>query len=486
MAKSRKRKKGNYKVAQKFNENSFLKNQLRKLPIDNCYIISNWKESGQTTIIITRKHINDNYSAAIFYVDLLCAGVKETFFVTNKHKDEIEDFLEDDDVTCSYALVHNIIWGAVEFADEIGIKPHKDFIKTQYFLEEDTEEIEFMDIEFGKLGSPIVVIDNENKNYDVIKILDKTIGKENYKILNIDEEFGFLDELPLEYEELGFDSKKEMMDELLSNNSEKEIDEYFEVFFEMFEEEKNIDIKNIPENYEPITIVRIIETIYFIAISPKKVDEQGFQELFAQLFFDDIPDSPFDIPDEKITYEPIDLGINKTEEEEEAHLQLLNKMNSKRRRLDKSILKQISLFPDNPVFKAMYYKWLYEKGKMVKIKKSIDDDYKKHPDYLFMKLYYGEFLIDEKRFDKIYEIFENKTRLDELYPERVLFHITEYVGFCQFHIDFNIAIGKIETAVQYYDSLTKYHVDGNEELMAYIANKVLKAKSEFLSSVNLK
>ncbi|RLD83020.1 MAG: hypothetical protein DRJ07_07470, partial [Bacteroidetes bacterium] len=155
MAKSRKRKKGNYKVAQKFNENSFLKNQLRKLPIDNCYIISNWKESGQTTIIITRKHINDNYSAAIFYVDLLCAGVKETFFVTNKHKDEIEDFLEDDDVTCSYALVHNIIWGAVEFADEIGIKPHKDFIKTQYFLEEDTEEIEFMDIEFGKLGSPI-------------------------------------------------------------------------------------------------------------------------------------------------------------------------------------------------------------------------------------------------------------------------------------------------------------------------------------------
>ncbi len=485
MAKNRKRKKSSNKVPHKFSENSFLKHQLRKLPIDNCYIISNWKESGQTTIIITRKHINDNYSAAIFYVDLLCAGVKETFFVTNKHKDEIEDFLEEDDVTCSYILAHNIIWGAVEFADEIGLKPHKDFIKTQYFLEEDNEEIEFMDIEFGKLGSPVVVIDNENKNYDVIKTLDKTIGKENYKILNINEEFDSIDELPLEYEKLGFESKKEMTDELLSNNSEKEIDEYFEVFYELFEEHKNIDIKNIPDNYSNITVVRIIETLYFIAKQPNPEKEPDFQELFAQLFFDDIPDSPFDMADEKISYKPVDLGISESDAETEAHKQLINKLHAGEN-IDKELNKQIKLFPDNPAFKALWYRQLFQKNKIRKIRKYIEEDYNKNPEYLFYKLYYGELLLKDKNYEKIYEIFNNKTKLDELYPERNIFHITEYVGFCQFHIEFNIAMHKIETAVQYYEALTKYHVDGNEELMAYMADKVLKAKSQFLSSVNLK
>jgi len=417
---------------------------------------------------------------------LLSEGITDTYFLFNVAKSEIEELISEKEEICQYSLAHNIIWGAVEYAEDLGLKPNKEFLKTQYFLEEDTEDIEFIDIKFGKSGRPAVVIDEENKKHNVISVLDETIGRENFDIINIDEEYNLLDDLPLDYDELGFFSREEMIEELLERNSQEEIEEYFELFFEIFEKEKNIDFKNIPENYEPITVVRIIETMYFMAKSPNQIEDQDFQELFALLFFDDIPDSPFDIPDEKITYEPIDQGYNKTDAEEEAHLQLLNKMKSKKRRLDKFILKQISLFPDNPVFKAMYYKWLYEKDKMVEIKKSIDKDYEKHPDYLFMKLYYGELLIDEKRFDKIYEIFENKTRLEELYPERNIFHITEYVGFCQFHIDFNIAIGKIETAVQYYDALTKYHVDGNEELMAYIANKVLKAKSNFLSSLNLK
>lgn len=480
MAKSRKKKKSS-SGAQKFSVNSFLKNQLRKLPVEQCYITPDWQEIGIATIIIIRKHVNGNYSAAMFYVDLLCEGVRDTHFIINEPEYELDELLNDKDEACSYELAHNILWGAIDFADEIGLKPHKDFAKTQYFLEEDTDEIEFIDIEFGKSGRPIVCTSNEGNRSRLIATLDKTIGRENFGILNIKENSYGFENLPLEYDELGFYNQEEMMDELIIRNSREEVEEYFDVFYELFKENKTVNFGSLPKNYSDITIVRIIETMYFTTMATQNNKDPEYQELFAQLFFDDIPDSPFDIAEDKITYEPIDLGYNKTKEENKAYIQLVNKIKAKKKDVTGFIKKQIDQYPDNPQFKGLLYKYWYE-SEGVNQMRGIEKDYDKNPEYLFFKLYYGELLIEDNNFEKVNEIFDNKTTLDELYPERTIFHITEFVGFCHFFIKFYLAMGKLETAIQYYDALSKYYVEGNEELIDYIDGMVLKAKADFLSA----
>ncbi|HLF33428.1 MAG TPA: hypothetical protein VI583_04295, partial [Cyclobacteriaceae bacterium] len=137
----------------------YILTRARSLPISACYINRNWKDSHMAEMIIVRKHKNANVTAGFYLVDLLAHGVKDTHFVFNEPEPVFnenvkgtfpEGYLE----KTSYALAHNIIYGAVEFAADHGYKAHKDFSLTRHILEDDTDEIELIDIEFGIKGQP--------------------------------------------------------------------------------------------------------------------------------------------------------------------------------------------------------------------------------------------------------------------------------------------------------------------------------------------
>lgn len=136
----------------------YILTRARSLPLHKCLINKDWKESGLASIVVTRKHSNGNITGGFFLVDLLARGVKDTHYVFNEPEDDFFTQLDDDlfKVT-SYALVHNIIYGAVEFADEHNFPARPDFQVTEYVLEEDTEDIEFIDLEFGKDGEPFII-----------------------------------------------------------------------------------------------------------------------------------------------------------------------------------------------------------------------------------------------------------------------------------------------------------------------------------------
>lgn len=140
----------------------YIRTRARKLPIDACYINGNWKQSGMASIIVVRKHTNQNYTFGVYLVDIFALGTKDTFYNFNVSPSVLAELLErmeeDKFIKADYALVHNIIYGANEFAEEHGYKTSKDFILTQFILEEDTEAIELIDIEFGKDGKPFLII----------------------------------------------------------------------------------------------------------------------------------------------------------------------------------------------------------------------------------------------------------------------------------------------------------------------------------------
>lgn len=98
---------------------------------------------GEGHVIVTRRHTGGNITVGFYLVDLYCVGVKDTHYRFSMDPDELEELIEHNGMfqTCTYDEAHNIIYGAIEFAQEAGISPHKDFALTQYILQEDDENV---------------------------------------------------------------------------------------------------------------------------------------------------------------------------------------------------------------------------------------------------------------------------------------------------------------------------------------------------------
>ena len=171
----------------------YMRTRARSLPLGECYINSEWEESGMAFILVTRRHVNGNITLGSFQVDLYCLGIKDAFWLFNQPPEVFSDITKNlaeqsegshELIPAEYVLVHNIIYGALAFAEELGFSPHKDFDLAQYILEEDDERIEFMDIEFGLDGYPAVMVGKEDHPAGIFRTLDASVGKGNYIVMN--------------------------------------------------------------------------------------------------------------------------------------------------------------------------------------------------------------------------------------------------------------------------------------------------------------
>lgn len=145
-------KKNKKPQAAKFSPKSYLKERGRKLPLGQCLINDNWEEMGMAHIFVNRTHVNGNVTFGSYLVDIFERGLKDSYAQVNQPVHILEEILEKYPVAfveIEYALAHNIIYGGLEFSKEQGYPTQKDFIWTQFVLEEDTDEIPFMEIGFG-------------------------------------------------------------------------------------------------------------------------------------------------------------------------------------------------------------------------------------------------------------------------------------------------------------------------------------------------
>ncbi|MDR2424479.1 MAG: hypothetical protein LBD59_07120 [Prevotellaceae bacterium] len=189
MSKSKKNK----KIQVFLSPENFIRKKSRNLPIIKCLINIDWEKAGLANIIIAREHTNGNLTFCMYLVDTKCLGVKDTLFqfnVSSNVFDNCIDQMDDnhDMEEISYKFAHNIIFAAIEFAEEYGFVPHKDFTSiTQYFLEEDNDDIPLIDIHCGnKNGIPLYVYNGYESSLQAKKIinqLDKTAGQGNYEVI---------------------------------------------------------------------------------------------------------------------------------------------------------------------------------------------------------------------------------------------------------------------------------------------------------------
>lgn len=227
MAKNKKTK----KQAPQSSPATYIRTRMRSLPIGKCYLLPGWKEQGITVAIVTRLHPKGTYSYATYMIDVWCRGLADTSYRFNISADEFKDDINymsqmypDPFEEVDYALVHNILYGAIEFAGEVELMPHPDWALTQFFLmDDDDDEAPYMELEFGRNGKYVLCVHDKLQRSLCQSKLDRIIGPGNYEYI-IEEDDEEYDPFGVYYDDYFDDYYDDSSDDSTNYYSDEEDD----------------------------------------------------------------------------------------------------------------------------------------------------------------------------------------------------------------------------------------------------------------------
>ncbi len=166
--------------------------RARTYPIYECLISDNWNKKdskGLVEVLIARKQPDDNICFGVYLIDVYCLGLKNTFanadFSRSRYLSEIRNkvFRAGKPVECSIELAQQMIYQSIEYAEQFGFEPQKDFMLSQYLLTPRGELEEPYDLTFGKDGKPFFIAGPHDNVARIMKQLEKTAGTGNYHYL---------------------------------------------------------------------------------------------------------------------------------------------------------------------------------------------------------------------------------------------------------------------------------------------------------------
>ncbi len=233
MAKKKSKNKGKGQQQPALSPYKFMREKARTLPIGKCYIAPpDWQEAGMAHVIVTRVRPSGNLVTASFLVDTFCLGVKDAGYHENITPSDFEGYLNNyrkgmglEEI--SYNEAHNIIYGAMAFAEDGGIEPSKEFYPAGYVLEEDTDDIPLIEYDFGKNGKHFLVVNSDKKEMPYYHILKKNLGDDFEFVMpygNEDEEDAFEEDEYSPLSKIDSDAIKKALEGM--NKLQEETDRY--------------------------------------------------------------------------------------------------------------------------------------------------------------------------------------------------------------------------------------------------------------------
>jgi hypothetical protein len=401
----------------------YIRTKARQLPIDKCYINEGWDECGECTIIVCRKHSNNNLTFGIYLVDIFCLGLKDSLYHFNISAVEFDDLMntlseQGDFLEIEYPLAHNIIYGAIEFASDYEFNPHKSFQLTQHILEEDTDDIELIEIPFGIDDQPAVVTTDDDPQTHIIKKLTKTAGEGNFLILNAD--------LSVIDEDCEID---EYSEELLGDYSDYSIDEL---------------INGLQTHKDNLTkTLGLICELYI-----RMEGEEKFDELSLKIFalFKNL----------EITGDYEKEGLEFVPKEQTEHLYYLqalvfNHAENAIEECEKTVKKSPHPIYYSLLTSAYEFNDMHDKKNEVIIKA-----FDLFPESLSARIHYGYYLFNNNKVDKV-EMFMSRFNPIKIAPRQKVFHINEITGIvnlaCLFYTQTNYLL-MATVYEQLFDSFT--------------------------------
>ena len=158
----------------------------RRMPIEGAWVQEDWREHGIARITLARTQPDDRILFGAYMVDCFCTGLRETSTLSNIARDtffnEIIPRLYPDNppIKISENLAHEIIWGAIEYAIELGFEPHRDFRESSRILESADTLPRIGGVEFGYQGDPLYIPAPDDNQAGVIRRLIESVGLGNF------------------------------------------------------------------------------------------------------------------------------------------------------------------------------------------------------------------------------------------------------------------------------------------------------------------
>jgi hypothetical protein len=163
--------------------------KAREFPLHGCWIMEGWGETGITPVIVARAQEPNQIMFAAFIIDLYCLGIKDVYtradYSLSRFERELPSLCGGAPEPISPELAHEIIYGAVEYAEKLGFQPHPDFKNQMADLMLDPPDTHPREnnVSFGKDGKPLFIsgpYDDAIKISTVLNTLKRTCGEGNF------------------------------------------------------------------------------------------------------------------------------------------------------------------------------------------------------------------------------------------------------------------------------------------------------------------
>ncbi len=423
-----------------------IKERARKLPINECLISNNWHKLKMAEVIISRKHANGNITYGVFLTDLYCTGLRDTFYSFNISQQNYEAMLQRMNknvslIPCSYQLAHNIIYGSIEYAEQFGFYPEKNFAITEYILEEDNEDIPLMDINFGYKGKPTILLLQDNSSENDINTLRKNAGEGNYYLFNISQSSMHSDP-----ENAMFEDSNISLDNFLKNSPKDNFSEgYFIDFVKNSFNKKLIKNKELQEKNK---------LTYYIN------DLLGFQ----------------------VTKEEGLIKL-KDPDTKDKYFEFYDAINDQKTRKVKKYIPEIEEYynshKDIPEFAALLLKCYNELNDTEKFEQLIQDSLTRYPEDFSTRSIALDYFLAKNEYDKVLELFNHSYTLKDYVKEKKSVNLTEARLFHLAYFYYFLEKENIVQAEEYLKVLSMYQND--EKAIKKIILKLTLAKMFFIS-----
>ncbi len=183
----------------------------------------------------------------------------------------------------------------------------------------------------------------------------------------------------------------------------------------------------------------------------------------------------------KITSDPreADNGMHYSSEMEELLNKTYAQVKKQKFRNPQWLLALIEKYPNVPAFKNYLTVFYNLKGNKEKTRSSNQWLAKEHPDYLYGKLNIAAGYIEDGLLEEVPKVLGEALDLQALYPERKVFHITEFQSFLNVSCNYLIQNGELEAVETRLEPADKILGEDNPVIQGLRA-KIHEKKEELL------
>jgi len=161
--------------------------QIAHLPLRECHINEDWKESRIASIFLARNRPDGRLAFGAFAVDLGCLGVKSAFAHPAVSVTEYEGRLiagqPTRPVRCDPAFAVKLIQGACDYAAQLGFSPDPDYHYAREIFG-DIDPANCPDsIEYGEDGKPFYIAGPYDDVEQIMNQLRRRLGPDGFHFL---------------------------------------------------------------------------------------------------------------------------------------------------------------------------------------------------------------------------------------------------------------------------------------------------------------